>query len=109
MLVRSTRNCPNTPKVLLALHELGIAYETAIEEDGWFRANVGCAGPTLEDGGLVVIELTAILRHLGRRGLLAQDAATLAEGDRWIEMYRRVAEKPEASAHLLGFLERRLE
>lgn len=110
MLVRSTRNCPNTPKVLLALHELGIAYETAIEEDGWFRAHVGCPGPTLEDGDLVVIEINAILRHIGRSyGLLPQDRATLAEADRWLELYRRIAEKADASAPLIAFLERRLE
>jgi glutathione S-transferase len=110
MLVRSTRNCPNTPKVLLALHELGIAYDATFEADGWFREHVGCGGPTLEDGELVVIEINAILRHIGRRyGFLPQDEATLVEADRWLEMYRRIAEKAEASAHLIGFVERRLE
>jgi glutathione S-transferase len=108
MLVRSTRNCPNTPKVLLALHELGIAYDTTFEADGWFREHVGCGGPTLDDGGLVVIEINAILRHIGRRyGFLPQDEATLVEADRWLELYRRIAAAP--SAHLIGFLESRLE
>ena len=116
MLIRSTRNCPNTPRALFALEELGVPYEVAVEDDGWFTANVGCPGPILEDGALRVIEINAVLRHIGRTyGLQPADPAGLAEMDRWLEMYRRIGQavlpklKPEALLHLVGFLDRALD
>jgi len=116
VIVRSTRNCPNTPRALCALEELGIAYDTAVEGDGWFLEHVGCAGPTLEDGALVVVEINAILRHLGRaHGLMPEGLAALAEMDRWLEMYRRIGQailpKPKLDLvrHQLGFLDRALD
>jgi GST-like protein len=117
MIIRSTRNCPNTPRALFALEEVGVPYEVAVESDGWFTANVGCPGPILEDGALRVIEINAVLRHLGRAHpqLMPADLAGQAEMDRWLEMYRRIGQavipklKPDQVLHLAGFLDRALD
>ncbi len=92
MIVRSTKNCPNTPRVLFALEELGIAYETDVVEDGHFSATWISPGPSIHDGDVTTVEPGAIVRHLVRREagrrwpttlgrILGMADAQLAKGD----------------------------
>ncbi len=117
MLVRSTRNCPNTPRVLFALEELGLAYETEVVDDGVFATTWGSPGPTVHDGDIVTIEPGAILRHLVRREngrLWPTTLAQQAEADRWIEFQGRrlsravEAKDPQLIGRLLGVVEAHL-
>ena len=113
--IRSTPNCVNTPRVLIALEEAGVAYETAPVEPGYFRATYGVVGPSFEDGDLEIVEPGAVLRHVGRAyGLMPRDLRGQAEADRWIDFYRRLGDtmypdpKREALIDQLRHVERRL-
>jgi glutathione S-transferase len=114
MLLRSTRNCPNTPRILFALEELGLAYEIEMVEDGVFRDTWGSPGPTIHDGDVTTIEFGAILRHLVRREggrLWPTSLALQADADRWLEFQgRRLGRAVEAKdlreiGRLLAFVE----
>src|ERR1041384_6447641 len=89
--LRSTHNCPNTPRVAFALEELGLAYQIERVEDGVFTATWGSPGPTLHDGDVVTIEPGAILRRLARREgkLWPPTLAAQAAADRWFEFQGR--------------------
>jgi glutathione S-transferase len=93
--VRSTTNCPNTPRVLVALEETGTPYEITAVPDGTFTALYGIPGPELTDGDLVVVELGAVARHVARAygagTLWPSDLRGQAEVDRWYELMRRLS------------------
>jgi glutathione S-transferase len=105
--LRSTRNCPNTPRILVGLEETGTPYEITAVPDGTFTAVYGIPGPELRDGELVVVELGAVMRHVAR----AYGAGTLwprelqgqADVDRWYELIRRIV---GAGANARPLLER---
>jgi glutathione S-transferase len=68
MHVCSTENCPNTPRILFALEELGIDYEIEVVV---FSATWGSPGPEVHDGDAIVVEpfpaLPAYLARLRER------------------------------------------
>lgn len=114
IVVRTTKNCPNTPRILFALEELGLEYTCELVDDGTFSATYGSPGPELVDGVIRVIEGFAILRHLVRRehgALWPTSLADQAAGDRWIDFQgRRVFAalqegNPQEIMRLLGFVE----
>lgn len=114
IIVRSTKNCPNTPRVLLALEELGLAYDSEVVDDGVLSSTFGSPGPLVIDGDAEVIEPGAIVRHLVRRGggaLWPTTLADQAQADRWIEFQsRRMSRAVEAKdgaliVRLLGYVE----
>lgn len=114
IIVRSTKNCPNTPRVLFALEELGLSYVTERVDDGVFATTYGSPGPLVIDGDAEPIEIGAIARHLVRRAGGALWPVTLAEqaqADRWIEFQsRRLARAVEnkdgpAIMKLLAFID----
>jgi glutathione S-transferase len=117
IVLRSTRNCSNTPRVRFALDECDEPYRTEEIEDGVISARYGVPGPLLEDGELAVVEIGAILRHVARAygggRLLPKGLAQLAEMDRWIDFQgRRIARalgNPPELARLLAVLEQRLD
>lgn len=99
--LRSTASCSNTPRVVFALEELGLAYTTEVAPDGTFSKGWGSPGPTCEDGDVFVMELGAVLRHLVRRSggaLWPTSLALAAQGDRWIDFLpRRLGEAIDRS------------
>ncbi len=117
IVLRSTRNCTNAPRVMFALEELGLEYSIDAVPDGTFTNTWGSPGPTLSEqlpeGALLVIEPAAIVRHLARRSgqLWPTSLAAQADGDRWIDFLQRRLVRaldkgdPEKLALLLGFLE----
>lgn len=115
--LRSTRNCPNTPRVALALEEMGTPYRVERAEDGSFTRDFGVPGPSLLDGALTLVEPNAILRHVARAygagTLWPESLAEQAEVDRWLDFQairisRAIGGAPDALATLLGPLERHL-
>lgn len=99
--VRSTRNCKYTPRVLFALEEAGMAYETVLADDGWFTGAYGIPGPAIEEEGFSVVELGAILRHIGRAygpgTLMPADLKGQAGVDRWLDFqHRRIGRAMQA-------------
>src|SRR4051812_46955846 len=114
IIVRSTRNCPNTPRILFALEELGLEYEMEHVEDGVFSRDWGSPGPSITDAETTTIEPGAILRHLSRRTngkLWPVSLAQQADADRWLEFQgRRISRAVDAKdgpeiIRLLGFVE----
>lgn len=91
MIVRSTRNCTNTPRLLFALEEAGVSFVSAIADDGYFTQTYGVPGPALEDDdGFVLVEIGALLRHAGRAyGLWPAALRAQAEADRWMDFLHR--------------------
>jgi len=91
IVIRSTKNCPNTPRILFGLEELGLAYTMERVEDGVLSAEWGSPGPTITDGDVLTIEPGAILRHLARREskLWPTSLADQAEADRLFELQGR--------------------
>jgi glutathione S-transferase len=89
--VHSTRNCGQTPRVLFALEELGVPWEIAFHEDGYFAAHYGMPGPLVEDGAAQILQLGAILRYLARAhgdgALFPPSAGQAAEIDQWMDYY----------------------
>jgi glutathione S-transferase len=112
--VRTTKNCPNTPRILFALEEFGLEYECILVEDGTFSAAYGSPGPELVDDDVRVIEPFAIVRHLVRREhgrLWPTSLAAQADADRWLDFQgRRLsaalgAQNLDEITRLLGFVE----
>lgn len=105
----------NALKVRFLLAELGLAYERrevplARPRPDWYLAVNPVGGvPALDDGGLVVSESQAVLRHLARRegrddllgGDLAGRAAVDEFLDRWTTGFRAAFFRHEAPA--LGY------
>jgi glutathione S-transferase len=95
--IRSTTNCPNTPRVLVALEDTATPYEIAPVPDGTFTARYGIPGPELTDEttGVVVVEIGAVIRHVARAygagTLWPADRQAQADVDRWYELMRRLA------------------
>lgn len=87
----------NVQKVLLALEELGLAYERreaggsfGVVDTPEYRAmNPNGLVPTLREGDLVLWELNAIVRYLAARHgagrLWPEDPAARALSDRWMD------------------------
>jgi glutathione S-transferase len=100
--LRSTTNCPNTPRVLVCLEETGAPYEITPVPDGTFTQLYGIPGPELVDGALTVVELGALVRHCARAygagTLWPASLAAQAEVDRWYELIRRVSAAAGTSA-----------
>jgi glutathione S-transferase len=113
ILVRSTKNCTNTPRILFALEELALPYRVERVPDGTFARRWGSPGPEITDGDVTTIEVGAILRHLARRAnaLLPATLAQHAESDRLFDFQaRRISRAVEAKDHaeverLMGFVE----
>jgi glutathione S-transferase len=112
--VRTTKNCPNTPRILMGLEEFGLPYECTLVEDGTFTKNYGSPGPEIIDGDVHVIEPLAIFRHLVRREngkLWPTSLQQQADADRWLDFQgRRLsgaigAKNVEEIMRLLGFVE----
>jgi glutathione S-transferase len=115
--VRTTKDCPNTPRVLFGLEELGLDYECVLVEDGTFSATYGSPGPEVVDGDVRVIEPFAIFRHLVRREqgrLWPTSLSTQADADRWLDFQgRRLSaalkdKNPDEIMRLLGFVEKQV-
>ena len=114
ILVRTTTNCPNTPRTLFALEEFGLDYRCELVEDGTFAATYGSPGPEIVDGEVHAIEPFAIFRHLVRREngrLWPTSLAAQADADRWLDVQGRrlsaaLQEKNvEQIMRLLGFVD----
>lgn len=116
IIVRSTKNCPNTTRILFGLEELDLPYTMERVEDGVFSREWGSPGPTISDGDVTTIEPGAILRHLSRRTgkLWPATLALQAETDRLFELQgRRISraiEKQDGAevARLLTFIDAKL-
>jgi len=116
VIVRSTRNCTNTPRLLFALEEAGVSYVSAIADDGYFTTTYGVPGPALEqDDGFTLVEIGALLRHVGRaHGPWPADLHAQADADRWLDFIHRrlggvIRDQDAASTRaLLVHLDRRL-
>lgn len=92
IVVRTTKNCPNTPRILFAMEELALDYRCELVEDGTFATMYGSPGPEIVDGDVRTIEPGAILRHLVRREhgkLWPVSLADQATADRWIDFQTR--------------------
>lgn len=117
--LRSTTNCVNTPRILYALEEMGVAYEIETVPDGTFSARYGIPGPELVDGDHVLVEVSALVRHVARRfgagTLWPAGVFEQAEVDRWLDfqavrLARSVAAKDAGTMNtLLVALERHLD
>jgi glutathione S-transferase len=87
--LETTPRCGRTPDVVLALEELGVAYELVTRDEGHFTSTYGRMGPLLRDGALVLFEPTAMLRHLARTHgpgpVVPEGAAELAQADAWMD------------------------
>jgi glutathione S-transferase len=111
--VRTTKNCPNTPRILFALEEFGLDYECVLVEDGTFSKAYGSPGPEIVDGDVNVLEPFAIVRHLVRREngkLWPTSLQQQADADRWLDFQGRrlsaamKAKDPVELGHLLGLV-----
>ncbi len=114
--LRSTRGCVNTPRILMALEEMGVGYRVEVVPDGTFSTRHGIPGPELLEGKHVLVEVGAILRHVARRygagTLWPADLIGQAQVDRWLDfqavrMARAAAGRDlETLGVLLAVLER---
>ena len=89
------RNSSNVQKVTWALGELGLAFERrdlggsfgGTRDPDYLAINPNGLVPTIRDGGLVLFESDAILRHLARRHgegtLWPRDVGQAALADQW--------------------------
>jgi len=108
----------NTPRILYALEEMGVPYRVETVPDGSFTLRYGIPGPELVDGDRIVVEVGAILRHVGRTygagTLWPADRFDQAEVDRWLDFQavriaRAVAGRDlEMLGTLLGAFERHI-
>jgi glutathione S-transferase len=112
--VRTTKNCPNTPRILMCLEEFGLPYECVLVEDGTFSKTYGAPGPEIIDGDVHVLEPFAIGRHLVRREngkLWPTSLQHQADADRWLDFQGRrlsaaiKAKDPAEIGHLLGLVD----
>lgn len=89
LFVESTRNCGQTPRLLLLLEELGAPYELRLRADGHFLETYGRPGPRLVDGDLTLFESSTMLRHCARTRshgrLIPQAARELTRVDAWLD------------------------
>jgi uncharacterized protein (DUF924 family)/glutathione S-transferase len=89
LFVESTRNCGQTPRLLLLLEELAAPYELRLRADGHFLKTYGRPGPRLVDGDLTLFEASTMLRHCARtrsQGRLIPHAAReLTRIDAWLD------------------------
>jgi glutathione S-transferase len=117
IIVNTTKNCPNTPRILFAFEELALDYRCELVADGTFSSTYGSPGPEIVDGDVRTIEPGSILRHLVRREhgkLWPTSLADQATADRWIDFQTRRlsgAHKAKDAAEverLLGFAEAHL-
>jgi glutathione S-transferase len=87
--LETTARCGRTPDVVLALEELGVAYELVQQSDGHFTETYGRMGPLLRDADIAMFEPPAMLRHLARKygpnPALPEGPAELAEADAWMD------------------------
>lgn len=117
--IETTPGCNATPRILLALEELGEAYEIVVKDDGYFMDTYGGPGPALVEKGFRLLSGNPILRYLGRTRspgtLMPADARGQAEVDYWLDFLvlrvgMSVAQgQMEAAIRYLGVLDRQLE
>jgi len=89
LFVESTRNCGQTPRVLLLLEELAVPYELRLRADGHFLQTYGRPGPRLVDGELTLFESATMLRHCARTRaggrLVPRSSGDLTRVDSWLD------------------------
>jgi uncharacterized protein (DUF924 family)/glutathione S-transferase len=89
LFVESTRNCGQTPRVLLLLEELAVPYELKLRGAGHFLQTYGRPGPRLVDGDLTLFESSTMLRHCARTRadgrLVPRAARDLTRVDSWLD------------------------
>jgi 4-cresol dehydrogenase (hydroxylating) len=85
LVLETTARCLRTPIIRFGLEEAGLAYRVEVRPDGHFTEQLGTLGPLLRDGPVEVLEVEAILRHVGRMGpALLPSKEGLPEMDRWL-------------------------
>jgi glutathione S-transferase len=108
--LRSTTGCVNTPRILFALEEMGVPYRIEIVPDGSFSTRYGIPGPELVEEDGILVEVSAIVRHVARRyglgTLWPDDLHGMAEVDRWLDfqairLARAAAAREVATLHTL--------
>lgn len=89
LFVESTRNCGQTPRLLLLLEELAAPYELRLRADGHFLEMYGRPGPRLVDGDLTLFESATMLRHCARTRshgrLIPHASRELTRVDAWLD------------------------
>ncbi len=89
LFIESTRNCGQTPRVLVLLEELAVAYELRLRADGYFFETYGRPGPRLVEGDLTLFESPTMLRHCARTRsggrLIPRSPRELTRVDRWLD------------------------
>lgn len=89
LFIESTRNCGQTPRVLVLLEELAVPYELRLRADGYFFENYGRPGPRLVEGDLTLFESPTMLRHCARTRsggrLIPRSPRELTRVDRWLD------------------------
>src|SRR4051812_22347184 len=89
IFVESTRNCGQTPRVLVLLEELAVPYELSLRPDGYFLETYRRPGPRLVEGDLTLFESATMLRHCARtrsEGRFApRSPRELTRVDRWLD------------------------
>ncbi len=89
LLIESTHNCGQTPRVLLLLEELAVRYVLGLRPEGYFLETYGRPGPRLVDGDLTLFESSTMLRHYAqtRSGgrLSPRSSRELVRVDIWLE------------------------
>jgi glutathione S-transferase len=87
--VETTPGCPGTLRILMALEEVGIAYDVEMRDPGYFAKTYNLSGPRVEDDAVVLFEPNAILRYLMRvhapAGFGPHDAREWAVVDQWMD------------------------
>jgi glutathione S-transferase len=87
--VETTPGCPRTPRILMALEELGADYAIEMRDPGFFNKTYNLQGPCFEEGTLVIFEPNAVLRHLMRAhapsGFAPHDPGEWAVADQWMD------------------------
>jgi uncharacterized protein (DUF924 family) len=136
LVVETTRNCGQTPRVLALLEELAVPYELRLRDDGYFLKTYGRPGPQLVDGELTIFGSATMLRHCARTRaggrLIPRSTHELSQVDDWLECSgligftvatllceeqqqgaerrpRRIAEERVRMAAMIGLVERALE
>lgn len=89
LLIETTRNCGQTPRVLLLLEELAVPYELELRAPGHFLARYGRPGPRLLAHDTILFEGGAMLRHCARTladgRLMPRSSRDLTRVDSWLD------------------------
>lgn len=87
--LETTPDCLATPRIALALEELGAPYDVVVYPNGHFEATYGVIGPAWVEGEFRLFEGNPILRHVGRAygafSLMPSDLEGQARVDGWLD------------------------